>query len=206
MFDELRTPILHPYELLPLDVAGYILGGILILGHLVALLCPEKVQGFLKQAPRNETLGQILLAIGLFWFFLLVAPEGDGILNSLRVDMGGFEGIVPWLQICTPVAFFLLIFKLKEFLFVRSLGVLCLLFVAPLLKAAYLQEPMTRLLIPIWCYAVILLSLFWIGKPYLLRDQVAWVTATPGRWKLMAYGGLSYGVAILVCALFFWSK
>ncbi len=198
-----RLP-LHPYETLSLSTAGYVLGGLLVLGHLFALLAPEPCKKFLRQSARDEALGSFTLAIALFWFFLLIAPAGGGIMSSLRVDLPGFEGLRPILQIATPVAFFLMVIYVKEFLFVRALGVLGLLFVAPFLAAAFLKEPETRLLIPVWSYVVIGFCLFWIGKPYLFRDQVNWVTARPSRWNALCWGGLLYGAAILVCDFLYW--
>ena len=74
-----HAPFLHPYDgMIPLSVAGYILGTVLLLAHLYALVKRQQVQAFLLASPRNHLLAQILLAGGLFWFFLLVAPEGLG--------------------------------------------------------------------------------------------------------------------------------
>ena len=70
------TPFEHPYEMIPLHVAGYILGSVLLLGHLFALVKRQQTQAFLLASPRNHLLAQILLAVGLFWFFLLAAPQG----------------------------------------------------------------------------------------------------------------------------------
>jgi hypothetical protein len=50
-------------------------------------------------------------------------------------------------------------------------------------------------------YAWATLGLFWVGMPYLLRDQIEWLTKTELRWRLAALGGLAYGVAVLVAAL-----
>lgn len=203
MNELLQFPI-HPYKSINLSTAGYVLGFALIIVHLVALLAPAPCKAFLVKAPRNEALGQFTLAVALLWFFLLIAPAGDSIFSSLRMDISGFERIRPLLQVGTLAAFFLMIFKVKEFLFVRAVGVLGLLLVAPLLCAAQMKEPTTRLLIPLWSYAVIGFSLFWLGKPYCMRDQIAWVTAKPGRWLALAWGGLLYGVAIVVCDYLFW--
>lgn len=201
---ELSQLPLHPYQIISLSSAGYVLGALLVAAHLIALLAPKQCKDFLMKAPRNEVLGQFTLAVGMFWFFLLIAPAGDNIFSSLRMELPGFEKVRPLLQIGTAAAFLLMIFKVKEFLFVRAVGVLGLLFVAPFLTAAYLKEPETRLLIPVWCYAVIVLCLFWLGKPYLMRDQIAWVTAKPIRWTVMAWGGLLYGAAILLCDYLYW--
>ena len=75
---------------------------------------------------------------------------------------------------------------------------------APLLSAAFLQEPVTRLLIPIWCYIVIFLSILWIGKPYLYRDMVNKICSKPTWWTPLCLGGMAYGAAILLCAILWW--
>lgn len=194
----------HPYFMIPLPVAGYILGAALLLGHLFALVNKDKVQAFLLASPRNHLLAQILLAVDMFWFFLLVAPQGLGMLSSLRVDLNEFEGIRWLLQIGCPIFLILMVTQVKNLLFPRALGIFGLMVASPLLGAAYLQDPATRLLIPIWCYAVIIISLFWIGKPYLYRDMVGKLCSRPRLWTPLCLGGMAYGAAILLCAILWW--
>lgn len=110
-------------------------------------------------------------------------------LSRFRVGLAEFEGIRWLLQLACPVFLVLMVTQVKNLLFPRALGIFGLMVAAPLLSAAFLQEPVTRLLIPIWCYIVIFLSILWIGKPYLYRDMVnkicskpAWMDASlPGR-------------------------
>lgn len=194
----------HPYELIPLDVAGYILGAALLVGHLVALIGREGISAFLVKSPRNEFLAQITLGAACFWFFLLVAPPNMGILSELSVSLAEFEGMRWVLVLLCPAFLILMILHVKELLFPRALGFLGLLTVAPFLAAAYLKDPETRLLIPIWCYAVIVLSLVWVGKPYIYRNMVNWITASASRWNALCVGGMLYGAAILICAIFWW--
>lgn len=198
------TSFEHPYEMIPLHVAGYILGSVLLLGHLFALVKRQQTQAFLLASPRNHLLAQILLAVGLFWFFLLVAPQGLGILSSLCVDLAEFEGIRWLLQLACPVFLVLMITQVKNLLFPRALGLFGLMVASPLLFAAYLKDPVTRLLIPVWCYIVIFLSLLWIGKPYLYRDMVNKICSKPSWWTPLCLGGMAYGAAILLCAILWW--
>ena len=72
------------------------------------------------------------------------------------------------------------------------------------LSAAFLKDPITRLLIPIWWYPVLTVAMFWIVKPYLLRDWAAWLRKHPLLYNIGAWSGLIYGAAILVCAILFW--
>ncbi|RYD33470.1 MAG: hypothetical protein EOP87_10920 [Verrucomicrobiaceae bacterium] len=83
---------MHPYQLLPLSTTGVVLAIWLIGLHALMLAKPAKVQGFLKKFPRDQAIGQVLLGLGLAWFWLLIAPEGLGKLSALTMDLGEFNG------------------------------------------------------------------------------------------------------------------
>ncbi|QJE96546.1 hypothetical protein [Luteolibacter luteus] len=195
---------MHLYERLPLFGTGIVLGVWLIALHALLLAKPVETQGFLKRFPRNQQLGQILLALGLIWFWLLVAPPGKGILHSLSMDLGEFNGLKKYLRYLVPISIVAVGMAIKEFLAVRALGLLGLLVAAPLLEAAFLKDPGTRLLIPIFAFVVVIKSLYWVGMPYLFRDAVTWATANQKRWQMLCFAGLGYGVAVLACAFLFW--
>jgi hypothetical protein len=195
---------MHPYERLPLFGTGLVLAICLIAVHSFMLFKPLESQDFLKRFPRNHFLGQILLCIGLLWFWLLIAPPGLGRLSALAMELGEFNNVKPLLRIAVPVAIFLVAYSVRDFLAVRALGVVGLMVASPLLEAAFLKDPGSRLLVPIYAYALLTASLFWVGMPYLFRDAVTWVTADQGRWKIASAAGLVYGLATLVCALAFW--
>ena len=194
----------HPYEHLRLFNVGMILALWLIGCHALMLAKPAVVQGFLKKFPRNQFIGQVLLAIGLAWFWLLVAPENMGLLSSLAMDLGEFNGAKPMLRILVPVSLFLVAVSVRDFLAVRALGVVGLMVASPLLESAFLKDPGSRLLVPIYAYALLTASMFCVGMPYLFRDAVGWVTAKPARWRALSLAGLGYGLATLTCALAFW--
>jgi len=195
---------MHPYEKLSLFTVGLILGLFLIGLHGLMLLKPDSSQRFLKRFPRDPLMGQILLGIGMLWFWLLVAPENLGVFSKLNMDFGEFNSAKPILRILVPVTLVFVCFSVRDFLAVRALGLLCLMAAAPLLESAFLKEPSSRLLIPIYTYAMITISLFWVGKPYVFRDLVEWATRSSVRWNGLALGGLAYGIATTACALLFW--
>jgi hypothetical protein len=195
---------MHPYEHLSLFTVGIVLALWLIGVHALMLAKPELVGGFLKKFPRNHMLGQILLGIGMVWFWLLIAPENKGLISALAMDLGEFNGAKPLLQILVPVTLVLVATSVRDFLAVRALGVVGLMVASPLLESAFLEDPGSRLLIPIFAYLLLTASMFWVGMPYLFRDAVTWFTARPARWRAASMAGLAYGIATLACALAFW--
>lgn len=195
---------MHPYQTLSLFTAGLVLAVWLIGVHALMLAKPKMVQDFLKKFPRDPLSGQILLGIGLAWFWLLIAPTGMGKLSALTMDLGEFNNAKGILRILVPVSLVLVCISVRDFLAVRALGLVGLMAAAPLLGAAFLKDPQSRLLVPVFAYAMLTASMFFVGMPYLFRDAVTWVTADQKRWTLLSVAGLGYGVATLICAFAFW--
>ena len=195
---------MHLYETLPLYGTGLVLGAWLVATHTLMLAKPEPVQHFLKKLPRDKAIGQVLLFIGMIWFWMLVAPPGKGFFHSLAMDLGEFNPLKKYLRYLVLLAIPAVGIAVKEFLAVRALGLLGLMAAAPLLDAAFLKDPQSRLLVPIFAFAMIIASLYWVGMPYLFRDAVDWATANKTRWQALSVGGLVYGIAVIACALMFW--
>ena len=195
---------MHPYEKIPLSTAGYVLAAWLIGLHLWMLLKPVDSKEFFQKLPRNRYLGSWFMGIGMAWFWLLIAPDGLGIFSKLQMDLGDFNRAKVYLRILVPIAAAGMIMHVKEFLAVRGLGLLALMAAAPLLYAAYLEPPTSRLLIPIFTYIRSFKGLFWVGMPYTMRDAITWATKNDARYKLLSLGGLGSGVAVLVCAVLWW--
>jgi hypothetical protein len=196
--------LMHPYERLPLFTMGIVLAVCLIASHGLMLVRPQQAQAFLKKFPRDAFLGQVLLGIGLAWFWLLIAPPGLGKLSALAMDLGEFNTFKSILRLVVPASLILVTMSVRDFLAVRALGLCGLMAASPLLEAAFLKAPESRLLVPIYAYVMLTASLFFVGMPYLFRDAVQWVTAQSSRFTMFAAAGLLYGVGVLVCALAFW--
>ena len=194
----------HAYDKLPLFGTGVALGIALIAAHAVMLVKREQVQNILVKFQRDPKAGQVLLAIGLGWFWLLCAPPNLGILSSLVMDFGEFNSAKPLLRILVPFMVVAVAISVRDFLAVRALGLIGLMVAAPILQAAFLEDPVSRLLLPIYAYAVLTISMFLVGKPYLFRDALDWVKASNSRWQAFSLVGLVYGVAVLLCAIMFW--
>ena len=183
------------YTGLELQTAGLILGVVLILVHLIAWLQGRSAREFLIGFPRNKVAGIVLLAICGIWSWMLIS----------EMDLGEFFTIRQAVKMLIPIGFFLIVFYVDEFLSVRALGVLLLLLASPILHSAFLEAPVTRLLLPFLAYAWIIVGMFWIDMPFLMRDWINWLVEKPEKRYGIACGlGAFYGLAILVCAVVAW--
>ncbi|MCF6312342.1 MAG: hypothetical protein L3J39_07810 [Verrucomicrobiales bacterium] len=182
------------YYDLTLKTVGLGLGALLIVAHLLILLKRDSTQAWLKALPRNEGLGMWILAIDFAWCFLVWS----------EMDLGEFINIKKSVQVGLVIGFLGFGFYVREFLAVRAIGLFLILLACPVLNAAFLQPPVTRLLLVFLAYAWIIKGMFYVGMPYLMRDGIDWVLTTPSRLKMAAMAGLVYGMAVLICAVLFY--
>lgn len=199
MYDE----YLHAYEKISLGTAGVVMGLALVLLHVFALLKPDATKNALRQAATNTAAAQKLLVFDFVWIFLLLL---DADWNPLAMNLFDFNKARSILLLLCPVICGVLLYynRKRELLFPRALGLFLLLMALVPLTAAFLKDPVTRLLIPCWWYPVLTLAMFWVGKPYLFRDHMEALTARPLLYKVVNGIGAAWGAAILVCAVAFW--
>lgn len=194
MFTDLHNYLYHldPTGGLPLKPTGIGLGLTLLVSHLWAWKNAAATKAFLKSFPRNYALGAVLLTLAFLW----------GMMCLFNIDMGEFYFLRRWFLTLVPIGFVLVLVYVKEFLAVRALGSLMLLAAGPVLAAAFLQPPVTRLLLPILAYAWIITGMFFVGMPFLLRDIIGWLLARESRWNLAVWSGVGYGALMLLLAIF----
>lgn len=197
MYDE----YLHAYEKISLSSAGIVMGALLLVLHVLALAKPQATKAMLKGLSTNENAARGLLTLDFVWLFLLIL-EADW--NPLCMNLYDFNGIRGYLLILCPVVWFVLYSRGKDLLFPRALGFFLLMACIVPLTAAFLKEPVSRLLIPCWCYPVLTVAMFWVGKPYLFRDWMEKYTASPRLYTISNAIGAAWGAAILLCAVCFW--
>lgn len=201
MVPDMYENVIHAYEKLPLGATGMVVGCVLLLLHLVALAKPAASRKCLTELAVSDTAAQVLLALDFAWVFLLLY---DTAWNPLRMNLFDFEAARGVLLIVCPGVWLVLTTMVKENLFGRALGLFLLLLVMVPLSAAFLKDPATRLLIPVWCYPVLTIAMFWVAKPYLFRDWMNALAARPRLFIILNAAGAVYAFAILLCAILFW--
>lgn len=176
-----------------LRTVGLLVGFGLLASHVFALLAADRVKLWLRVFPRSRSAGIFLCTVAALWAFWLAATMDLGEFSPNRTLICG---VVIAGAVMVPLF-------ADEFLSVRSLGILALLAAEPLLGAAFLQPEKTRLFLVILAYAWAVAGLICVGAPYLLRDAIHWILASPGRYRLIAWAGVGYGLLLIVVSLLF---
>ena len=149
---------------LSLQTAGFLAGFFLLLIGVPGVIIPDYSRSLAKRLPRSRVAGFLILTVDLFWALWLLAT----------MEMGEFQSFRRPLLIILPIGFFLVLRFVDEFLAVRALGILFLLAAEPLLDAAFFRVESTRLFVTTLAYLLIVIGLFWVTMPYLLRDHIDW--------------------------------
>lgn len=192
---------MHIYESLPLAPTGFVMGMTLMLLSLYVLLCPQKFRQQLASAHAKSSAATVLLGIDFIWVGLLLLKAD---WNTLCMPLFEFENFRGILLILCPVIWFIMSSMSKEQLFARALGMFLLLLAIVPMSAAFMKDPASRVLIPLWWYPVLTISMFWVAKPYLFRDWSGWLVQRPALISALAAGNFIYGLAICTCAGLFW--
>lgn len=181
------------YKGLSLQSIGIVVGVLLIGVHLFALLRQEKILPWLSTVPRSQNVGTVFLTVGFLWAWMV----------ATSMDLGEFAQ-VRWLaQFCLPVFYVAMLFVANDYLGARAIGIVLLLAACPVLDAAFLKQPSSRLLLSTLAYVWIVAGLFWVGMPFTMRNQIAWLRAKPGRYRALCLAGVVYGVLVLTAALLY---
>lgn len=176
---------------LSLRSAGFIVGAFLCAVGIIGIVLPDQTRELGKRLPRARLAGIVILTIDLIWSFWLVAT----------MEMGEFSAFRRPFLIALPIGYFLTIRFVDEFLAVRALGIFALLCAEPMLEAAFFHNEVSRLMVTIFAYALIIRGLLWVTMPYLMRDQINWQVRSASRWRITHGLAFLYGAIVLWLAL-----
>lgn len=201
------TDLVHPYEKLTLVQVGWPIAIYLISTHVFMLVKADYCKEWLNKLPRHYNAGVIMITIGLGWFWLLIGPENNPIIpaiGKLSANLAEFNAFKKTLQIAVPLFLVGMCLYVREFLFVRGLGLVALMAAGPILQGGMFKDEPTRILIPIFAYLILTVGMYCVGMPFLFRDTIKWVTADNTRWNALVWAGLVYGIAVLTCTILLW--
>ncbi len=179
------------YPSLSLSGVGLVVGLFLAVFSGFCLRKPEQMKRWMTATPRSRSLGISLLTVAAVWSFYLVRT----------MDLGEFSSYRTVFTIIVPIAYYLTLTYVDEFLAARALGILLLLISEPLIEAAFLKPQISRLLIVVIAYLAIIKGVLFVGMPYLMRDGIQWLTRSDFRWRASLWVGFAYGMIVIAASL-----
>ncbi len=168
-----------------------LLGAALALLAAPGLLAPARAAAPFRRFARSVWPGRVLAAVAVAWSLLWVAAMPLGSL---------LDPLLPYLQFLLPVSVAAICVFLPELLSCRAAGALLVLLPAPLLSAAQWHPSPWRLLVVAVAYAMAVSGMFFVAKPWLLRDAIAWTTASPRRFRAVSAAFALVALALFACA------
>lgn len=139
------------------------------------------------------------MLIGTGWFFY----------NLYTSDLTDFAALRPFLYAAVVLVGIGNCLFVQDYIAVRGAAVVALLTCDKVLdwQRWYVTsgfDPHSWLqpknIIALWCYFIVLLSIWVIHSPFRLRDFLNWVAETPARLKCVGSGFLGFGVALALVA------
>ena len=174
-----------------LPLLAALLGAALLALSAPGLFVPARAAAPFRRFARSVWPGRVLAAVCAAWSLLWVAAMPLGSL---------LDPLFPYLQFLLPVFVVAVCVFLPELLSCRAAGALMVLLPAPLLSAAQWHPSPWRLLVVAVAYAMAVAGMFFVAKPWLLRDAVAWTVASPRRFRAVSAAFAVAALALLVCA------
>ena len=172
-----------------------LLGAATALLALPGVAAPGRAADLWRRFPRSAWPGRVLAAVSLAWAALW-AP-----FVMLEFFQGAAARAFPWVQVAFLALAAGVVLAMPDLLSCRAAGMLFALLPTPLLSAARWHPSPARLLVVAVAYAMAVAGMFWIAKPWILRDWILAANATPRRARLVSALFLALGLALLACAL-----
>jgi hypothetical protein len=175
-----------------LKIIALLLGTIAISTGIWALVSPEQVKRVLKDLPRNQTLGRLLMAIN----FALITYV------LYHTDLRDWNWIKrPFFVLALPIYIFV-ISLVNHYLGARSIALFLLIIADPVLQVCFLREERSSLVITTLAYIWITLGICFFAVPHWFRDWISIWTSSAAR---IAWGGrfrIALGVCLILLGLF----
>jgi hypothetical protein len=161
------------------------------LPHVWGVLNPASFAAAARKFPRNTPIGFGLTLAATVWFLYYLSLE----------TVSDFASMKPFLYLLfTGVGLGTCIF-VRDFLPVRGLAVLLLLFAKLITDTARVVESDWRLVLVTWAYVWVFAGMWFTISPWRLRDLIDWYTASEQRTRIMSGVRMAFGLFVVALGL-----
>lgn len=165
---------------------------LLIIGFGVTIFKHAAITQSLIRFLRSNTANILLFGAASIWFLYYIYNLHPANFGEYRTHLFILFSVI---VVCA-------FFYVKDFLSVRGLAVLLLLFMNTLLQATYLHFSLNNLFLNALAYITILLALILGTIPYIFRDFLLWLPSRPKLTKMLSGFSIFMGVLLGLSAFF----
>lgn len=164
---------------------------LLIIGFGITLFKHAAITQSLIRFLRSNTANVLLFGSASVWFLYHIYHLHPANFGEYRTHLFILFSII---IVCA-------FFYVKDFLSVRGMAILLLLFMNTLLQATYLNFSLSNLFLNTLAYITILLALILGTIPYILRDFFLWLPSKPKLTKILSYFSIFMGVLLALSSI-----
>ncbi len=166
-------------------ITGFFLA---FLGFLI-LKPKSRVHSSLQNFPRSKTCSLWFVGIATIWFLW------RHVAFLSEADFGNYKILIGTIAFATAILSFRYV---PDFLSVRGLAMLVLLWSREVLDSAFLHEAGTRLVLVAIIYALISLAIYFGAWPYKMNELLEWLYEKSLRISLLGWILASSGLSIIL--------
>ena len=172
-----------------------ILTGVIFLGvGCCFLINNQHINRKLLGFPRSRSLSVFFMTAGTFWFLY------RHVMNLSEADFGEYKFFIFFITLFIYFSSFIFT---KDFLAVRGLSIIALLYSREVLDAAFLKEPTSRLFLVGIIYLVIVAALYFGAWPYRMRDFLNSVFNNSYAARILGASLSLIGIGLMCLPIFF---
>ena len=152
----------------------------------------NNIRSIILGFPRSKRCSFWFVGISTLWFL------GRHVAFLSEADFGNYKLLIGAIALGTGILSFVFV---ADFLAVRGLAMMILLWSREVLDAAFLNDALSRLILVSVVYILIVLSIYFGAWPYKMRDFLEWLNQRSVR--MSAFGWIFTLVGILIISLSF---
>ncbi len=176
-----------------LYISTYLLAGISAVLFFIFAISTKQCEKMMMSFLRSTKAAVVFFGGSGAWFIYQLSQLGEADFGQIKVYLMAIFGL----------AGILAFFYLNDFLSVRGVCVLALLLARQFLDSAFLQEPVSRLVLVTQTYIWIVIALYLGAIPYRLRDFFNYIYQQPKRAKILGYIFGVCSLSLIISTLFY---
>ena len=174
-----------------LSLLSIILGVAYAIPQLFALLKPATFTAAAKKFPRHEGVGYVLMGLATAWFLYNLNAETISDFATYKTPM-----LIGFAALGVGTCIFV-----RDFLAMRGLAIFLLMLAWYTLNVARVVDSQWRLVIVTWAYLWVIAGMWLTTSPWRGRDWLNWLTAQPGRLKVLSGARLAFSILLIVLGI-----